>query len=704
MIESGQADLLLISWLGIDFHNKGERAYRLLGCDLTYHRELPKPGETLQYDIHVDGHAIQGDVRLFFFHYDCHIEGELAITVRHGQAGFFTDEELANSKGVIWAPEEGTYKEKPSLAEPLVRNIKSAFTHEDIVAYCNGQIQACFGPEYYWTETHTHTPNGSNENFNFLGEIPVLDLNGGPANRGYMRVETAIQPDDWYFIGHFKNDPCMPGTLMAEGCFQMMAFYMTALGHTLKRDGWRFEPVTDQTYHLICRGQVIPSSKLLIYELFVDEIVAEPYPTLWAHVLCTSDGCKAFLCERLGLRLVPDWPVSSKPELLVDKSTSLSSVAVRDGFAYDFNSLINCALGRPQLAFGPDFPGVDHLRPPRLPGPPYHFMTRITNVRGAFGELKTGASVEVEFDTSTVNWYFAESGNSTMPYSVLMEVALQPCGWLSTYVGSTFEYDGELLFRNLDGVATQHREITQNDQIISTKVKLTSISKSGPLVIEKFDVHCFSGNEEVFTMDTAFGFFTLEAMANQKGLPVSETEQSLWELPNNTMIDLTNHPSEFFKSSTACLPASKLLMLDRIVSIWPAGGQNGREFLRAEKDVVASDWFFKAHFYQDPVQPGSLGIEAMLQLLKFAMLHKNLHKEMRNPRFEPVWVGEETEWHYRGQVTPEKSLITIDCEIHKIEQLERRVMLTAEARLWIDGMKIYHAPRIGMCLVDDVIR
>jgi acyl transferase domain-containing protein len=31
-IESGQADLLLISWLGIDFHNKGERAYRLLGC------------------------------------------------------------------------------------------------------------------------------------------------------------------------------------------------------------------------------------------------------------------------------------------------------------------------------------------------------------------------------------------------------------------------------------------------------------------------------------------------------------------------------------------------------------------------------------------------------------------------------------------------------------------------------------------------
>jgi len=38
MIECGQADLMLISWLGIDVkNNRGERKYRLLGCTLTYH-------------------------------------------------------------------------------------------------------------------------------------------------------------------------------------------------------------------------------------------------------------------------------------------------------------------------------------------------------------------------------------------------------------------------------------------------------------------------------------------------------------------------------------------------------------------------------------------------------------------------------------------------------------------------------------------
>ncbi|MGH1348651.1 MAG: hypothetical protein ACRBN8_44325 [Nannocystales bacterium] len=39
-IESGQADLMLISWMGADFLNKGERVYRLLGC--THSRRRPR--------------------------------------------------------------------------------------------------------------------------------------------------------------------------------------------------------------------------------------------------------------------------------------------------------------------------------------------------------------------------------------------------------------------------------------------------------------------------------------------------------------------------------------------------------------------------------------------------------------------------------------------------------------------------------------
>ena len=101
LVESGQSDLMLISWLGADFLNRGERVYRLLGCELKSHGELPRIGDTLHYQISVDGHAEQDGIRLFFFHYDCWVNGTLRMSVRGGQAGFFTSEELADSAGIL---------------------------------------------------------------------------------------------------------------------------------------------------------------------------------------------------------------------------------------------------------------------------------------------------------------------------------------------------------------------------------------------------------------------------------------------------------------------------------------------------------------------------------------------------------------------------------------------------------------------------
>ena len=61
--------------------------------------------------------------------------------------------------------------------------------------------------------------------------------------------------------------------------------------------------------------------------------------------------------------------------------------------------------------------------------------------------------------------------------------------------------------------------------------------------------------------------------------------------------------------------------------------------LRAEKDVAARQWFFKAHCFQDPVQPGSLGIEAMLQALQALAIDLGLGEGLEAPRFETQAVG-----------------------------------------------------------------
>jgi acyl transferase domain-containing protein/3-hydroxymyristoyl/3-hydroxydecanoyl-(acyl carrier protein) dehydratase len=698
-IEAGQADLLLISWLGIDFQNKGERAYRLLGCELTFFGELPKPGETLKYEIHVDGYAKSGNTTLFFFHYDCHIDGKLRISVREGQAGFFSTQELEESKGVIWDETLAEYAADKGL---ILTNAtkKTAFSKEDVVAYTKGHMVKCFGDELDWTQTHTRSPRSQEGYQNFIEEVTELNLKGGPANRGYLRAETIVSPDDWYFKGHFKNDECMPGTLMADACLQMMAFYMVGAGLSIKKDGWRFEPVSNEKYKFVCRGQVTPTSKKVVYEIFIVDIIEGPFPTVYAHVLTTVDGNRAFLCEKIGLRLVPDYPISTMRHLLTEQPLN-KKIANSNGFEYNYESLLNCALGKPADAFGPAFNHYNGLiRSPRLPGPPYHFMTRIAEVNATPGEYKNAPSIVAEYDIPLNEWYFGENGKLSMPYGVLMEVALQPCGWFSTYICQLDIKGKDLLFRNLDGQSVQHREITPADKTIITKVILTSVSIMGPIIIVKFDVVCTSNDDDVYTMNTVFGFFDPESMINQKGLAVSDEERSNLTLEHNFHTGLKSFPVPYFSESKACLPSSKLLMIDRVVAFYPNLGKYGKGYIKSEKDVVKDEWFFKAHFFQDPVQPGSLGIEAMVQLMQFYMLQQGFHKKLINPSFEPIAIKEETEWHYRGQVTPDKKLISADFDVREVIEESGQVTVFGEARLWVDGLKIYHAPKIGMRMVE----
>ena len=100
-VEAGQADLFLSAYLGIDFQTRGIQKYRLLDAEITMHRDLPKPGETVQYDIRISHFFRQGNVWLFHFEYDATIFGKPMLTMRNGCAGFFSDEDLAAGQGII---------------------------------------------------------------------------------------------------------------------------------------------------------------------------------------------------------------------------------------------------------------------------------------------------------------------------------------------------------------------------------------------------------------------------------------------------------------------------------------------------------------------------------------------------------------------------------------------------------------------------
>jgi 3-hydroxymyristoyl/3-hydroxydecanoyl-(acyl carrier protein) dehydratase len=333
----------------------------------------------------------------------------------------------------------------------------------------------------------------------------------------------------------------------------------------------------------------------------------------------------------------------------------------------------------------------------RLPGPPYHFMTRIVSVEGPRGAMGQGSRVVAEYEVPNQAWYFEQNGG-VMPFAVLMEIALQPCGWLACYAGGPLTTETDLLFRNLDGTGTVTGEIAPTTRTVRTQAELTTISRGGEMIIMSFAVRCFADDAEVFTLSTVFGYFPSSAFDNQSGLPVSSKDLAALEDPCDYLVDLTTSPDRYF-AGPAPLPGPMLLMLDRITGYWPEGGDAGFGRLRSEKDVDAGEWFFKAHFFQDPVQPGSLGIEAMCQLLQFYLIERGLTAGVRRPRFEPVMLDQEVIWKYRGQITPANRLIRVEMEILEAGEDARGRYAIAEARLWGDGRCIYHARGIGMRVV-----
>jgi 3-hydroxymyristoyl/3-hydroxydecanoyl-(acyl carrier protein) dehydratase len=237
------------------------------------------------------------------------------------------------------------------------------------------------------------------------------------------------------------------------------------------------------------------------------------------------------------------------------------------------------------------------------------------------------------------------------------------------------------------------------------RARLTKVSEAGGLIIEEFDMEVLKENQIVYKGDTVFGFFTAETLANQVGIgkaskmAYSPTSDELKRGTSYTFKDeapLFPEDPDFHDASSAAMPAKALRMIDRIALYVPDGGPNGLGFVRGIKEVDPDEWFFKAHFYQDPVCPGSLGLESFIQLMKFASLDrwKNLAE---THTFEFITENEH-HWLYRGQVIPTNKTVEVDAVITRVENSPFPAIF-ADGFLKVDSLFIYQMNNFGIRLV-----
>src|SRR5438132_13471228 len=62
--------------------------------------------------------------------------------------------------------------------------------------------------------------------FDRISEIAEV---GGEYGRGLVRAVLELQPDLWFFPGHFKGDPVMPDCLGLDALWQLLAFFLGCL-------------------------------------------------------------------------------------------------------------------------------------------------------------------------------------------------------------------------------------------------------------------------------------------------------------------------------------------------------------------------------------------------------------------------------------------------------------------------------------------
>jgi 3-hydroxymyristoyl/3-hydroxydecanoyl-(acyl carrier protein) dehydratase len=367
------------------------------------------------------------------------------------------------------------------------------------------------------------------------------------------------------------------------------------------------------------------------------------------------------------------------------------------------------ARGRPSEAFGPRYAPFDEGRfLARLPSPPYSFIDRVVRVEPPAQVMAPGGWVEAEFVVDPDAWYFRANRSASMPYCVLQEAALQVCGFTAAYVGSSLTSEKDLRFRNLGGEAVQLRDVGPSPQVLTARCRLTRVNTAADMIIQDYRMAVLNENgQPVYEGSTHFGFFTEAALARQVGIrdaeqfahnPGSAERARAVHFDLEPVAPLFPEDPDRAPVDGPALPAKALLMIDRVLFFVPDGGPHGLGCAKAEKSVDPGEWFFAAHFFQDPVCPGSLGLESFLQFLKFAALRR-FGISAGSRRFAP-FLGENHRWTYRGQILPTNGKITVEAVVTRIEEVPEP-MLVADGLLRVDGLIIYRMENFGVRLVSD---
>jgi len=357
---------------------------------------------------------------------------------------------------------------------------------------------------------------------------------------------------------------------------------------------------------------------------------------------------------------------------------------------FDENAVRAFASGDVTVCFGSDFEIYRGRRLSRIPNGDLLMMSRVMEIVGEPRTVAPPATLRSEFDIPADAWFYEGAGYPGLPPNiVLMEMAMQPCGFLSAFLRSSFlDPDADLYFRNLDGRGRVLADLDLRDKTVCDEVRLLSSTRGQGAIIQTYEFTLSCEGTVFYEGWSSFGYFSKKSLTRQSGLgPFASA--AVGQEPAGAV------PSTHLSVDRRTVPVQLQQVTE--VRISEPAGQSGYANLSTKGRISPSDWFFQAHFYQDPVMPGSLGVEAAFQAMvgyarwRYPKVSGGVTRQV---------VDHEMVWKYRGQITPEDRQWRVAVQLTDVRVDPAGVTLFGDASVWKDDARIYQIDGMAVSLTQ----
>src|ERR1041384_7682361 len=128
--------------------------------------------------------------------------------------------------------------------------------------------------------------------FLMFDRVTQITADGGTHGKGLVVAEKDVVYDEWFFLCHFRDDPVMPGCLGLDALWQLCGFFLAWSGHAGQGRALGCGAVKFD-------GQIVPTSKLIRYDVSIRRLIGVPSPVLVADGTVSVDGKLIYTCNDL---------------------------------------------------------------------------------------------------------------------------------------------------------------------------------------------------------------------------------------------------------------------------------------------------------------------------------------------------------------------------------------------------------------------